>query len=153
MSRLALRGSLVAGGMIAALTIAGAAAQTTSPPDFSSNLTAWAGGIGVDFAPVPGSPSPMRQDTAHPFVPNGTGKQPTYRIGDLSNPNVKQWAKDVMKKDNDEVLAGKIAYTARSSCRAAGVPGFDVLLGGALSILQSPSKVTMIFSGNSETRH
>jgi hypothetical protein len=58
-----------------------------------------------------------------------------------------------MKKDNDEVLAGKFAFTARSSCRAAGVPGFDLLLGGALFILQSPSKVTMIFSGNSETRH
>src|SRR6267154_2398885 len=52
-----------------------------------------------------------------------------------------------------EVLAGKFAFTARSSCRAAGVPGFDVLLGGALFILQSPAKVTMIFSGNSEVRH
>src|SRR5206468_5922013 len=82
-----------------------------------------------------------------------TRQQPTQRIGDISNPNLKQWAKDVMKKDNDEVLAGKFAFTARSSCRPAGVPGFDVLLGGALSILQSPSKVTMIFSGNAETRH
>src|SRR5438128_11584185 len=58
-----------------------------------------------------------------------------------------------MKKDNDEVLAGKFAFTARSSCKPAGVPGFDVLLGGALFILQSPTKVTMIFSGNAEVRH
>jgi hypothetical protein len=29
-----------------------------------------------------------------------------------------------MKKDNDDVLAGKIAFTARSSCMPAGVPGF-----------------------------
>jgi hypothetical protein len=35
----------------------------------------------------------------------------------------------------------------------AGVPGFDVLLGGALFILQSPPEVTMIFSGNAEVRH
>jgi hypothetical protein len=24
-------------------------------------------------------------------VPNGTGKQPTYRIADLTNPNLKPW--------------------------------------------------------------
>jgi hypothetical protein len=58
-----------------------------------------------------------------------------------------------MKKDNDEVLAGKFAFTARSSCKPAGVPGFDVLLGGALFILQSPIEVAMIFSGNAEVRH
>jgi hypothetical protein len=37
-------------------------------------------------------------------------------------PNLKQWAKDAMKKDNDEVLAGKIAFSPRASCTAAGVP-------------------------------
>jgi len=26
--------------------------------------------------------------------------QVRYRIADLSNPNLKQWAKDIMKKDN-----------------------------------------------------
>jgi hypothetical protein len=153
MSRLALRAPLLLGGMIAALTIAGASAQTASPPDFSSNLTAWAGGIGVDFAPVPGSPSPMRQDPAHPFVPNGTGKQPTYRIGDLSNPNVKQWAKDVMRKDNDEVLAGKIAYTPRQSCMPGGVPGFMLYGGGTTYFVQTPKEVVMIFDGDMQVRH
>ena len=50
-------------------------------------------------------------------------------------------------------MPGKFAFTARSSCKPAGVPGFDVLLGGALFILQSPTEVTMIFSGNAEARH
>jgi hypothetical protein len=58
-------------------------------------------------------------DPAHPYVPNGTGAQPTYRIADLTNPNLKPWVKERMKKDNDEVLAGKIAFTPRSSCRRA----------------------------------
>jgi hypothetical protein len=128
-----------------------------APPVFSPTAqTAWVGiGIGA-LLPVPGSPKPIEQDPAHRYISNDesaiTGQQPTQRIGDVSNPNLKQWAKDVMKKDNDEVLAGKFAFTARSACRPAGVPGFDVLLGGALYILQSPSKVTMIFSGNAETR-
>ena len=134
------------------------AVAASAPPDFSPTVqTAWVGiGIGA-LLPVPGSPKPIGQDPAHRYISNDesavTGEQPTQRIGDISNPNLKQWAKDVMKKDNDEVLAGKFAFTARSSCKPGGVPGFDVLLGGALSILQSPREVTMIFSGNAETRH
>jgi hypothetical protein len=140
-------------------TAAAQQATTASPqPVFSPTArTAWVGiGIGA-LLPVPGSPRPIGQDPAHPYISNDdsgvTGQQPTQRISDISNPNLKQWAKDVMKKDNDEVLAGKFAFTARSSCKAAGVPGFDVLLGGALFILQSPAEVTMIFSGNAEVRH
>src|SRR6516164_7706003 len=145
-------------GMIACLSGTAAAQQAPQagvPPDFSPNAqAAWVGiGIGA-LLPVQGSPKPVSQDPAYPYIPNGTpGKQPTQRISDISNPNLKQWAKDIMKKDNDEVLAGKFAFTARSSCKAAGVPGFDVFLGGALFILQSPREVTMIFSGNAETRH
>jgi hypothetical protein len=140
-------------------TAAAQQARTASPqPVFSPTArTAWVGiGIGA-LLPVPGSPRPTGQDPAHPYISNDdsgvTGQQPTQRISDISNPNLKQWAKDVMKKDNDGVLAGKFAFTARSSCTAAGVPGFDVLLGGALFILQSPVEVTMIFSGNAEVRH
>ena len=93
-------------------------------PDFSSNRTAWKGGNGVNFTAVPGSPPPVTNDPKHPHISNGEanrrGVQPTYRIADLTNPNMKQWAKDVMKKDNDEVLAGKIAYTPGSSCKPCG---------------------------------
>jgi hypothetical protein len=128
-----------------------AAGQPTPIPNLSANP--WAGGIGVDFVPVLGSPSPMRQDPAHPFVPNGTGAQPTYRIADLSNPNLKQWAKDLMKKDNDEVLAGKIAFTPRQSCMPAGVPGFILYGGGAVHFVQTPKKVTMVFDGDMQVRH
>ncbi len=152
---------MLARGLLAGLAGTAAVHQAVAadaPPNFSPNArTAWVGiGIGA-FLPVAGSPKPTTQDPAHRYISNDesgvNGKQPTQRIGDISNPNLKQWAKDVMKKDNDEVLAGKFAFTARSACRAAGVPGFDVLLGGALSILQSPNEVTMIFSGNSEVRH
>src|SRR6202163_2875073 len=134
------------------------AMAASAPPVFSPTAqTAWVGiGIGA-LLPVPGSPKPIGQDSAHRYISNDesgvTGQQPPQRISDIGNPNLKQWAKDVMKKDNDEVLAGKFAFTARSSCKAAGVPGFDLLLGGALFIVQSRSEVTMIFSGNAETRH
>jgi len=148
-------------GLLAGLagTTAVQQAMAADPtPEFSPTAqTAWVGiGIGA-LLPVPGSPKPIGQDPAHRYISNDesgvTGQQPTQRISDTGNPNLKRWAKDLMKKDNDEVLAGKFAFTARSSCRAAGVPGFDLLLGGALFIVQSRSEVTMIFSGNGETRH
>ena len=152
---------ILALGLLASLAGTAAvqrAVATDAPPVFSPTAqTAWVGiGIGA-LLPVPGSPKPIMQDPAYRYISNDesgvTGEQPTQRIGDISNPNLKQWAKDVMKRDNDQVLAGKFAFTARASCTAAGVPGFDVLLGGALFILQSPAEVTMIFSGNGETRH
>ncbi len=145
------------------VSLAGTAAAqhamaASAPPVFSPTAqTAWVGiGIGA-FLPVPGSPNPIGQDPAHRYISNDesgvTGQQPTQRISDIGNPNLKQWAKDVMKKDDDAVLAGKFAFTARASCTPGGVPGFDVLLGGALFILQSPTEVTMLFTGNAEVRH
>jgi hypothetical protein len=146
---------MLALALLTALAPATHATAADAAPVFSTNAqTAWVGiGIGA-LLPVPGSPKPVGQDPAYPYIPNGTpGKQPTQRVSDISNPNLKQWARDIMKKDNDEVIKGKFAFTARSSCIAAGVPGFDLLLGGALQILQSPREVTMVFSGNDEVRH
>src|SRR5690242_13888461 len=83
------------------------AAAASAPPVFSPTArTAWVGiGIGARV-PVPGSPKPVGQDPAHRYISNDesrvTGEQPTQRISDIGNPNLKQWAKEVMKKDNDE---------------------------------------------------
>jgi hypothetical protein len=124
-----------------------------SPPVFSSSSeAAWLGIGGGAFLAVPGSPPPIGQDPHYHYQPNGPG-QASFRIGDVTNPNLKDWARDVMKKDDDEVLKGKIAYTPRSSCKPGGVPGFIAMGGGALFFVQSPTEVTMIFDGNAETRH
>jgi len=152
MARFASTQNLLAGGALIVLACATAAlAASNTPPDFSSNGTAWITPNGGELIAVPGSPSPLRQDPAYPFVGNGQGKQPTYRIADLSNPNLKQWAKDMMKKDNDEVLAGKIAFTARQSCMPAGVPGY-MLFGGPFYFVQSPKEVLVLFEGDQQVR-
>ena len=149
---------LVAGcaliGLTASASTAPVAAQSAHP-DFS--FTGWLNEAtfeGGELIPVEGSPPLFKQDPAHPFVGNNRSAQPTYRIADLaSNPNVKQWAKDVMKKDNDEVIAGKIAYTARSSCHPAGVPGFDLFGFQPTFFFQTPKKITIIYSGDQQVRH
>src|SRR5215468_11139314 len=115
--------------MVAAATLIGPvlAQQTATRPDFSANLAGWVGlnGGGPFYEPVAGQLPPVVSDPAHPFTPNGVGKQPTFRIADLSNPNLKPWVKEHMKKDLDEVLAGKkSAFTPQSSCVPAGVPFF-----------------------------
>jgi hypothetical protein len=97
------------------------------PPDFSSNDTAWVFG-NADYIAIPGEPSPTRNDPAHRYVTNNefraTGAQPTFRIADLSNPNIKPWAKEIMKRENDKALSGGMPFSARASCMPSGVPAF-----------------------------
>ena len=150
----ALAGSIVA-GLIGAGTIAAVAQQKTMPPpNFSSDLSV--GWIGVgDFRPVPGHVPPVTSDPKYPFVPNGQGRQPTFRIADLTNPNLKPWVKEIMKKDNDEVIAGKIAFTPSSSCMPAGVPGFLALAGNNNPVwfVQTPKEILLMRSADSQVRH
>jgi hypothetical protein len=148
--------------LAATATIIGAAfavsatAQTAGPmPDFSSNQTGWQIGNGIDWMPVAGSPPPMRINPAYPYVSNGeaarTGKQPTYRISDLTHPNLTQWAKDIMKKDNDEVIAGKIPHTPGQSCVPSGVP-YYMLSGGPFYFVQTSKMVWIIETGEHQAR-
>jgi hypothetical protein len=159
MSRFAFKARILAGGAAALATaflMAAAAAQTpASPPDFSSNQTAWQTPNGTDYIAIPGTPPLIANDPAHPYISNGiavrTGQQPTYRIADLSNPNLKQWAKDVMKKDNDEVLKGKIGFTPSSSCKQPGVPA-SWLAGGPFFFIQTANEVMIIEEGDRHAR-
>src|ERR1700730_5669214 len=140
---------------VACATVSSQAQQKSNPPDFSSNRAGWAAlERGPTFAAVPGQVPPVTSDPAHPYVPNGTGRQPSYRIGDLGNPNLRPWGKERMKRDNDEVLAGKPAFSARSACMPAGVPGFMAFGGGdePIFIIQTPKQVWMIYQGNQEVR-
>jgi hypothetical protein len=128
-------------------------AQAPAIPDFTGSAgTAWNGIGGGEFYPVPGAPKPVTQDPRYHYTPNGPG-QASYRIADLTNPNLKPWVKEAMKKDNEEVLAGKIGYSPRSSCKPAGVPAFMAMGGGSLFVIQSATEVTLVFDGNLETRH
>jgi hypothetical protein len=163
MSSFTSRGELLAGSALAVLagliwavpTTPVAGQEQAATPNFSSSQFGWVrvGQGGPDFDAVPGQVPPVTNDPAHPFVGNGTGRQPTYRIADLSNPNLKPWVKEYMKRDNDEVLAGKIAFTARQSCTLAGVPGFMAYGGPTpLYFVQTPKVVWLIFSGDHQVR-
>jgi len=149
-----IRPLLIAGGALALVSaLAGPAeAQSINAPNFQLGPGGWQHPFAGEFPPVQGSALPLWNDPVHPYVPNGRGIQPTYRIGDLSNPNLKSWAKDVMKKDNDEVLAGKIAYSPAQSCKPQGVPDY-LLSPGPFIFLQTPTKVIIVEESSQQWRH
>jgi hypothetical protein len=132
-----------------------AATHREGPPDFSG-LAGWQG-TGPDYQSVAGALGPVISDPAHPYFSNAAarraGGQPTFRVADLANPNLKPSAKAVMKRENDKVLAGGIGYTPRSSCMPAGVPAFMLFpVVEPIYFLQTPKQVTIVFSGDAQVR-
>jgi hypothetical protein len=136
---------------------ASAPSQNAPPPDFSSNFTGWVGlnGGGPSYEPVPGRvPGPVVSDPAHPFIANGQDRQPSFRIADLSNPNLMPWVKERMENDIEEILAGKkSAFTAQSSCVPSGVP-FFMGYGGPDPIIfvQTPKEIWMVWTEDNQLR-
>ena len=147
----------------AALTpriVAQSAPSAATSPDFAANSSVgWIAsgiGFGTDFVPPPSGPRPVTNDPAHPYVTNAaaaaTGKQPTFRVADLNNPILQPWAKEQMKKANDEVLAGKVAFTADARCFPAGVPSFLLYPANPVRFIQTPKEVLMVWQQNAEIR-
>jgi hypothetical protein len=159
MSRFDSSADVFAPGILGLVLVAltAAAAAQGAPPDFSSNNTAWLT-FNVDFSIVPGGTSPLRNDPAHPRVSNQeaarTGKQPNYFVADLASATIlKPWVVERMKKDNAEVLAGKVGFTPHSFCTPAGVPGFHLYGFQPLYFVQTPKEVIMIYSNDQQVRH
>ncbi|MDE2476217.1 MAG: hypothetical protein KGO48_14280 [Alphaproteobacteria bacterium] len=137
---------MTAGIFVSLSLVAGAPAQPANVPNFWVGDAGWVHPLNYTFPPVQGSPSPVVQDPGHPF-----GRD-SWRIGDVTNPNLKPWVKQAMQKDNDEINHGKIAFQARSSCLPSGIPNL-FLPGNPLLILQTPKEVLMIKEGGQEVRH
>ncbi len=127
-------------------------------PDFApTEKTGWVldRSFGVDdlLPPPAGGPGPVTFDKAHPYVPNGSGRQSTYRVADLSNPILQPWTIPSMQKANDEVLAGRVPFRARERCWPVGVPGFVAYsLVEPFFFYQTPTKVVVINQGGPEIR-
>ncbi len=144
----------------------GPQAQTaTAPiPNFAPNPnTSWYFDRedGDNFLPPESGPGPVMSPPDYPYRPNApidsAAGNPTYRIADLSNPILKPWVIEQMKRDNDEVLAGKTPFTARERCYPPGVPAWNIFrrvgAGPMIFFLQTPEEVLMIWRGDNQVRH
>jgi hypothetical protein len=144
-----------------AAALGAAVAQAQSIPNFApDDRTSWYPDrpTGDDYLPPPSGPGPVLADHAHPYIPNdegrNTGVQPTYRITDLSNPILQPWAREQMKKTNDDVLAGGVPFIARERCWPAGVPTFDIMRRVApVWVVQTPKEVLLIWPSDQQVRH
>ena len=137
-------------------TVAAADGATSSVPDFQiGSGMAWRE-IGDEFLPPPSGPGPVTNDPAHPFRSNGAvrlGEAPTYHIGDLTNPILQPWAAEQMRKDNEAVLAGGVAFRPNERCMPGGVPEFVLIARIApFFFLQAPKEVTIFNQNGPEIR-
>jgi hypothetical protein len=137
-------------------TAIGAETIPNFAPDSNVGWVASGKGFGVDFVQPPSGPGPVTNDPAYPYLTNAeaarTGRQPTYRVADLSNPILKPWAVEQMRKANEEVIAGKIAFTADSRCYPAGVPSFLLFPANPVRFIQTPTQVLMIWQQDQQIR-
>src|SRR5580700_6145080 len=132
-------------------------AQPAKALDLSTDsTTAWVADrlTGDDFLPPSSGPGPVMSDPMHPYVPNGVGRQPTYRVADLTNPILMPWAVEQMKKANDEGLAGKVPFIARERCWRSGVPGYlvDTRI-VPLYFLQTEKEIVTLIQTDARMRH
>ena len=151
--------SIVTAGVFcaAAALMSATAAEDAAIPNFAPDPdTSWVPDrpTGDDYLPPASGPGPVMSVKDHPYVPNGRGNQPTYRIADTTNPILKPWAVEQMEKANDEVRAGKVPFITRERCWPAGVPGFTVYTRiQPIFFLQEKDKVTIINELNWQVRH
>ena len=134
-----------------------AAARAADPyagiPELESATVGWAK-VADDFEAPGSGPGPVTYEKRHPYVPNGGGRQATFRIADLTNPILKPWAVEKMREQNELAAAGKRAFEARASCRPGGVPGFLVMgRVNPLFFVQGKKEVLLINEGGPEVRH
>jgi hypothetical protein len=146
--------------MIGLLGTAAAIAQAQTPakdtaarPDFSAGRAGWVT-VGTEWIALPESPPIVTFDPAHPYVANNLpGQQPTFRVANLDNPNLTPFAKDELKKSNEEVLHGKAMYARESRCWATGVPTYLLNPGGPTYWIQTPKEIVTIWQMDHQVRH
>jgi hypothetical protein len=154
--------AVLAASLMTAMVCGGAVLWPASPaagadvPDFTGDRgTAWIPDrpTGDDFLPPPSGPGPVMSVKERPYVPNGIGQQPTYRIADLTNPILKPWVIERMKQANDDVFAGKVPYITREHCWPAGVPGYTVYTRvQPIHFIQTPKQVVIYNELNAQVR-
>src|ERR1051326_5716357 len=109
--------------------------------------------VGDDFLLPDSGPGPVVSDPAPPYYSKQSGRQPTDRVADLSNPILQPWVRERLRKSNADVLAGKVPYNPRETCHMAGVPAFDVFSRlRPVYFLQGPRAGAVINEGGQQGR-
>jgi hypothetical protein len=159
-----LSGAIVAGSLCAGAAYS--AQETVGPPNLApSGDIGWINDRAYFMPPLSG-PGPVGDDPAHPliqgdipdpFIPapvryNGPA-QPTFPIADLTSPILQPWAKEALRKRNEQILSGKPGYGRQVACWPIGVPGFLLYGVQPVYFIQTPKDVWMIWQNDHQVRH
>src|SRR4051794_30618874 len=125
-------------------------------PDLSSNGTGWNGGGDNEFTPPMSGPGPVQSDPAHPYISNfraaRTGEKANWRVADLTNPILKPWVVEALRKVNSVALdASKTLFTREARCWPTGVPAM-LLNPGRLFFVQTPKEVRILQEADHRVR-
>jgi hypothetical protein len=153
-----LMGGVVAGAVCLAGSLSSSAMAQGTRPDLAPHRGVGWYAYSRAFIPPASGAGPVRQDPARPYVSNDefrvTGRQPTERVADLSNPILQPWARDVLRKRNELVLSGKLIGTPTASCWPKGVTGFLLSpMTQPMFFVQAPQEVVMILTSFNDVRH
>src|SRR5438874_11847014 len=146
------RTTLLASSFAALIGGSSLAAPADQTPNFSGMNFGWLA-MGTDFKAIPGGPQPVVDDPTHPHVGNGRGRQSTFRVADTNNPNLTDFAKDSLKKTNEEVFRGKAVFSREARCWPTGVPTYDLNQAQPVYFIQTAKEVVMIWQMDHQVRH
>jgi len=157
-ARMILAGLVCAGAAFGTAQGQGASRQDAAIPNFApSSAMGWLkAGNGDEFLPPDTGPGPVVADTTQSFGSNfliTPGNPRPFRIADLKNPILQPWVVEQMRKANEEVLAGKVGFTARSRCWPHGVPGFLLYPVHPIFFIQASNEVVMTWGQDFQLRH
>ncbi len=140
-----LRDILLLATLAAATPAVGPTAADPATP--VPNLTGrWAHPYLPGFEPPRSGPGPVRNRSR---LPSGVGNFQQL-VGDYTNPILKPQAAEIVKRHGEMSLAGEGYPTPSSQCWPQGVP--YVFWDFWMEMLQTPSKVAMIYRHGNEVR-
>jgi hypothetical protein len=149
-------------GVLAGAVLAGSlsisAMAEGARPNFAPNPSIGWYAYNRIFIPPASGAGPVQQDPAHPYVSNDefrvTGRQPTAQLADLSSPIIQPWAREVLRKRNELVLAGKPANPPQASCWPKGVTPFLLSpMTQPMYFVQGQREVVLILASFNDVRH
>ena len=128
-------------------------AQPAMPiPQFAGTEFGWQA-AGADFLKPDSGPGPVADEPGHTHVGNGQGGQPSFRIADTTNPILKPWAAEYLKRVNASVAAGgRGGFTPQVSCIPQGTPAFLLYPAQPVFFIQTPKEVLMTWQPDHMTR-
>ena len=135
--------------MSSAVSAASPVASSTSIPNFSSNGNVGWLAAGPLLTPTPNGPQPVGVDPAHRF----SVATALFTLVDATNPNLQPWVADVLRRQNQGVLAGTpIQQPTSASCFPAGIPLVLQEAVQPLFFIQRPHEILILHQLNHEVR-